>query len=75
MSPRRKIPAIIGLSLIGCGLMIIYVHLGWPERFDHFLEPFLPWRIDVAVKLATAVLTIGVVILLIASTAGSRAQK
>ena len=75
MNPRREIPAIIGLSLMGCGLVIIYVHLGWPERFDRFLEPLLPWRIDVAVKLATAVLTIGVIILLIASTASSRAQK
>jgi len=55
--------------------MIIYVHLGWPERFDHFLEPFLPWGIEAAVKLATTGLTIGVVILLIASTASSRAQK
>jgi hypothetical protein len=73
MSPGRKIPAIIGLSLIGCGL-IIYV-LGRPERFDRFLDPFLPWRIEVAVKSAIAVLTIGVVILLIASTASSRVQK
>ena len=75
MSPKRKTPAIIGSALIGCGLIIIYVHLGWQERFDRFLEPFLPWRIEMAVKLATAVLTIGVVILLIASTASSRAQK
>ena len=75
MSPRRKIPTIIGLSLIGCGMMIICVHLGWPERFDRFIEPLLPWRIETAVKLATAVLTIGVIILLIASTASSRAQK
>jgi hypothetical protein len=63
------------MALIGCGLVIIYVHLGWPERCDRFLDPFLPWGVDVAVKLATTVLTIGVVILLIASTASSRAQK
>ena len=75
MSPMRKIPAIIGLTLLGCGLVIIYVYLGWPERFDRFLEPFLPWSVDVAVKLATAFLTIGVIILLIASTGSSRAQK
>ena len=75
MNPRRKIPTIIELSLIGCGMIIIYVHLGWPERFDRFLQPFLPCRIEAAVKLGTGVLTIVVVILLIASTASSGAQK
>jgi uncharacterized membrane protein len=75
MRPERKLPAIIAMMLIGCGLLIIYVHLGWPQRFDRFLEPFLPWRIEVAVKLATIVLTIGAVILLIASTAGSKDRR
>ena len=75
MRPRRKIPAIIAMALITSGLLIIYVHLGWPERFDRLVERFLPWRVEAGVKLATAVLTVGVVLLLVASTGGSREQK
>jgi uncharacterized membrane protein len=65
----------MAMALIASALLIIYVHLAWPEPFDRFIEPFLPWRVEVAVKLATAVLTIGVVILLVASTGGSKEQK
>jgi hypothetical protein len=75
VKPERKIPAIIAMALIGCGLLIIYVHLGWPQHFDHFLEPLLPWRIEVAIKLATIILTIGVVILLVVSTGGSKDRR
>jgi uncharacterized membrane protein len=71
----RRIPVVMAMALIASGLLIIYVHLAWPEPFDRFLEPFLPWRVEVAVKLATAILTIGVVILLVASTGGSKEQK
>ena len=75
MRSRRKIPAVIGVALITSSLLITYIHLGWPERFDRLVEPFLPWRIEVGVKLAAVVLTIGVVILLVASTGGSKEQK
>jgi uncharacterized membrane protein len=75
MRPSRKIPAIIATALIISSLLIIYVHLAWPERFDRLVEPFLPWRVEIGVKLAAAVLTIGVVLLLVASTGGSREQK
>ena len=75
MSPQRKIPAVIAIALTACSLVIIYVHLAWPEPVDRFLESFLPWRIEVAVKFAAAVLTIGVVILLVASTGGSKDQN
>ena len=81
MSPRRKIPAIIGMALSACGLLIIYVHLviyvhlAWPERFDRLVEPFLPWRVEASVKLAAAALTVGVIVLLVASTASSKDQN
>ena len=75
MRPMSKILAVIGLALITSSLMIIYIHLGWPESFDRLVEPFLPWSIEVGVKLAAAVLTIGVVLLLVASTGGASEQK
>ena len=75
MRSKRKIPAIIAMALITSSLLIIYVHLGWPERFDRLIEPFLPWRIEVGVKLAAVVLTIGVVLLLVASTGSAEEQK
>ena len=75
MRPRRKIPAIIGMALSVCSLLIIYVHLGWPERFDRLVESFLPWRVEPSVKLAASVLTMGVILLLVASTASSKDQN
>jgi uncharacterized membrane protein len=73
MRLRRKIPAAVGVALIVCGLLIVYVHLQWPERFDRVVGPFLPWRVETGMKLPTVVLTIGVLLLLVAST-GSRDQ-
>ena len=75
MRPRRKIPAFIGMALSACGLLIIYVHLRWPERFDRLVEPFLPWRVEASVKLPATVLTIGVILLLVASTASANGQN
>jgi len=71
MRPVRKIPAVIGMALIISSLMIIYTHLAWPESLDRLVESFLPWGTEVGVKLATVVLTIGVVVLLVASTGGA----
>ena len=75
MRPRRKIPAIIGMALSVCSLLIIYVHLGWPEHFDRLVERFLPWRVEASVKLAAVVLTMAVILLLVASTASSKDQN
>jgi hypothetical protein len=66
-------------SIYHRGLMVgerpISTILDGPERFDRLIEPFLPWRIEVGVKLAAVVLTIGVVLLLVASTGSAEEQK
>ena len=68
MKPRRRIPAIVGMALIFCGFLIACVHFAWPAGFDDLMEPFLPWTVDIGIKLSATVLAIGALILLIAST-------
>ena len=75
MRMQRKIPAIIGMALIACGFLIVLVHSQWPERFDSLVRPFLPWRVGIGINLPTVVLTVGVVLLLVASTGRSKERK
>jgi hypothetical protein len=75
MRLQRKIPAIIGMALIACSFLIVLVHWQWPQRFDSFVQPFLPWRVGIGLNLPTVVLAVGVVLLLVASTGGSNERK
>jgi hypothetical protein len=63
------------MTLILCGRLIVYVHIQWPGGFDRLVGPFLPWQVETGMKLLTVVLTIGVLLLLVASTGGSKDQN
>jgi hypothetical protein len=71
-----NIPSLIGIALFVCGLLILAVHSDWPIRFHELVGTIRLFGGDVDLRWpGCAVMMIGVVFLLIGSTASSRNQS
>jgi hypothetical protein len=68
-----NLPSLIGIALVVCGLLALAVHSEWPIRFHNFVGTIRLFGGDVDIRWpGYASLMIGVVLLLIGSTSGSK---
>ena len=69
----KNTPPLIGVVLIVCGLLLLAVHSEWPIRFHGFVGTIRLFGGDVDIRCpGYAATMIGVVLLLIGSSSGSK---
>jgi len=69
----RNIPSIVGMALIVCGLLLLAIHSEWPIRFHNLVGTIQLWGGEVDIRWpGYAAMMIGVVLLLMGSTGGSK---
>jgi len=72
----RNIPSIVGMALIVCGLLLMAIHSEWPIRFHNLAGTIQLWGGEVDIRWpGYAAMMIGVVLLLMGSTGGSKQQN